>query len=179
VGTTPDAVRAFFGLTGDPDAIGGLDLGGRALEVIAIPGHHPASIAIYDPTTNFLLTGDTVYPGRLYVADMPAFVASLNRLIRFAVRRPVSFLLGGHVEMSQTAGRDYPLGARFQPRERALPLSVHRLAAIHSAAVEVADRPGAYAFEDYMIFHFPCPGALLRQSIRGKFWNLRYRLGLL
>jgi hydroxyacylglutathione hydrolase len=179
VGTTPDAVREFFALGNGPDTIARFDLGGRELEVFAIPGHHPASIAIYDPWTRFLLTGDTVYPGRLYVFDMPAFEASLSRLVQFAQRRPISFVLGCHVEMSQTAGRDYPLGALYQPRERPLPLSADRLEAIHSAAVSVADRPGGYAFEDFMIFHLPCRGALLRESIRGKFWNLGYRLGLL
>jgi hydroxyacylglutathione hydrolase len=179
VGTTPDAVREFFGLTGGPDAIGGLDLGGRALEVIGIPGHQPASIAIYDPSTKFLLTGDTVYPGRLYVVDMPAFLASLDRLVRFCERRPISCLLGGHVEMSRTAGRDYPLGARYQPQESPLPLSADRLVAIRSAATAVAERTGAYAYEDFRIFHLPCTGAFLWQSIRGKFWNLRYHLGLL
>jgi hydroxyacylglutathione hydrolase len=179
VGKTPDAVREFFGVTDGPDAVGRLDLGGRSLEVIRIPGHHPASIAIYDPSTKFLLTGDTAYPGRLYVFDMPAFLSSLSRLVRFTQRRPVSWLLGGHVEMTRTAGRDYPLGARYQPEERPLPLPADRLAAIRSAAVSVAHRPGAYAFEDFMIFHLPCTGALLRQSVRGKLWNLRYRLGLL
>ena len=60
------------------------DLGGRVLEVTGIPGHHEAAIAVYDPWTGFLLTGDTVYPGRLYVRDMPAFMDSLDRLVAFA-----------------------------------------------------------------------------------------------
>src|SRR5882757_4312058 len=48
------------------------DPGGRVLRVTGIPGHDERSIAVYDPWTGFLVTGDSVYPGRLYVRDMPA-----------------------------------------------------------------------------------------------------------
>ncbi|MGI0130716.1 MAG: MBL fold metallo-hydrolase, partial [Thermoplasmata archaeon] len=116
VGKDLDAVRGFFGLRGGPDEIGSIDLGGRILEVFGIPGHHAASIAVYDERTGLLVTGDTVYPGRLYVQDMPAFLTSLDRMVRFAETRPVTRLMGCHVEMSDIAGVDYPLGARYQPR---------------------------------------------------------------
>jgi glyoxylase-like metal-dependent hydrolase (beta-lactamase superfamily II) len=41
------------------------------------PGHHVASIALYDRRTGNLLTGDSLYAGRLYVneADVPAYAA--------------------------------------------------------------------------------------------------------
>ena len=42
-----------------------------------------ASIALYDRRTGLLLTGDTLYPGRLYVRDGPAFAASIQRLVAF------------------------------------------------------------------------------------------------
>ena len=42
-----------------------------------------ASIAVYDPASGFLLTGDTVLPGRLYAFDFPEFVASLDLLVDF------------------------------------------------------------------------------------------------
>jgi hydroxyacylglutathione hydrolase len=179
VGRPPEEVRQFFGLPGGADDLARFDLGGRELELFGIPGHHPASIAVYDRRTGFLLTGDTVCPGRLYVFDMPAFLTSLDRLVRFAERRPVTYLLGGHVEMRRAAGRDYPIGARYQPEERPLPMPADRLAAIHSAATSVRDRRGAYAFDDFELFHLPCTGAVLRQLVRGKLGNLRYRLGAL
>jgi len=50
---------------GWPDRSVSFDLGGRVLEVLGSPGHHPAAITVYDPWTGVLLTGDTVYPGRL------------------------------------------------------------------------------------------------------------------
>ena len=84
------SVQAFFGFTAWPQEVVRLDLGGRVLEVTGCPGHHPASIAVLDPWSGFLLTGDTVYPGRLYVDDMPAFVASLDRLVDLAGSRRVT-----------------------------------------------------------------------------------------
>ena len=65
------AVQEFFGFTDWPRQTVQLDLGGRVLEVTGLPGHHAASIAVFDPWSGFLLTGDTVYPGRLYVNDAP------------------------------------------------------------------------------------------------------------
>ena len=178
-GRTPEEVRAFFGLSAEPDDVKTLDLGGRELEVFGIPGHHPASIATYDRWTGLLLTGDTVCPGRLYVFDMPAFLASLDRLVRFAGSRPVTHVMGAHVEMSKRPGRDYPIGARYQPQERVLPMPSQSLTTIQSAALSVASRPGAYVYDDFLIFNGPCTGAVLRQLVRGWGWNLRYRLGLL
>jgi hydroxyacylglutathione hydrolase len=62
--------------------------------MVRIPGHHPTSIAVYDRSTGILLTGDTVYPGRPYVFDMPSFISSLDRLLRFTSDRSVTHLLG-------------------------------------------------------------------------------------
>jgi hydroxyacylglutathione hydrolase len=39
--------------------------------------------------TGWLMTGDTVYPGRLYVEDMLAFVTSLNGSVDLARSRGV------------------------------------------------------------------------------------------
>jgi hydroxyacylglutathione hydrolase len=178
VAPSTEAVRDFFGFGSDLDEVREFDLGGRPLELIRIPGHHPASIALYDRWTGWLLTGDTVYPGRLYVFDGPAYRASLDRLVRFASTRSVTYLLGGHVEMTRRAGRDYPFGARYQPRERPLPMTRERLIAVRDAAVSVADLRGAHAFEDFVVFNLPSSGAVLGQVLRGKLWNLRWRLGL-
>lgn len=177
VGKEPEAVRRFFGLSENVDDIARFDLGGRGLEVFSIPGHHPASIAVFDRRTGFLLTGDTVYPGRLYVFDFDAFRASLDRLVRFAGTRTVTWVLGGHVEMTQAPFRDYPMGARFQQDERALAMTVDRLKAVRDAAESVKSKPGAHGFEDFAIYNGPCTGALLRQMVRGTLWNLRYRFG--
>ncbi|MEO6702916.1 MAG: MBL fold metallo-hydrolase [Jatrophihabitantaceae bacterium] len=159
-------VAAFFEIVDWPYQAGTFELGGRLLEVLGIPGHEASSIAVYDPATRLLLTGDTVYPGRLYVKDMPAFSSSLDRLVAFAERRPVSHVLGCHIEMTSWPGRDYPLGTDYQPDEAPLPMTVAQLAAVRDAAVAISDRPGAHQFDDFAIFNGPCRAAFARQSAR-------------
>ena len=60
------AVQEFFGFTDWPDEIVQFDLGGRVLELTGTPGHHRATLTIYDPWSGFLLTADNVLPGRIY-----------------------------------------------------------------------------------------------------------------
>jgi glyoxylase-like metal-dependent hydrolase (beta-lactamase superfamily II) len=169
VGRAPADVIAHFRLEGREPAV--YDLGDRHIEVLATPGHHPAAVAIYDPWTGWLLTGDTVYPGRLYASDFPRFLDSLDRLLRLAETRSVTHVMGCHVEMTRTPGRDYPIGSRYQPDEAPLPMTVDQLGAVHRAAHDVAGRPGAHVFDDFVIFHGRCTGAIVRQlgrtAIRG------------
>lgn len=162
-----EAVAEFFGFTQWPEQVVTLDLGGRVLDVTGIPGHHAASVAIYDPWSGFLLTGDTVYPGRLYAFDFPAFAASMDRLASFAAGRTVTHVMGCHIEMTSTPGRDYPIGSKYQPDEPPLQMTVAQLLAVRDAAKEVADRPGAHSFSEFIIFNGPCKPAVLRQLARG------------
>jgi glyoxylase-like metal-dependent hydrolase (beta-lactamase superfamily II) len=163
------AVREFFGFgPGWPAATARLDLGGRVLEVLASPGHHEAAVTVYDPWTGILLTGDTVYPGRLFTADFPAFLASLDRMVTFATGRPVTHVLGCHVEMTRKAGRDHPIGARYQPDERSPQLTVRQLTAIRDAAASVATTPGVHRFDDAVIYHQPSPADVRRLLTRGR-----------
>ncbi len=152
VGTSLDDVQAFFGITDWPSQVVQLDLGGRVLDVVGVPGHHEDSIAVYDPWTGFLLTGDTVYPGRLYVADHPAYVASLDRLVDFAAGRAVTRVLGCHIEMTRTPGVDYPLGCRYQPDEPALAMHPGRLVAVRDA-VRASGKVGPHVFDDFVIWN--------------------------
>ena len=168
----PAAMATAFDMPGWPDGTGRLDLGGRVLEVIATPGHHPSAITVFDPWTGFLLTGDTIYPGRLFVADSRAYVASLGRLESFAAERRISFVMGCHVEMSSVPGRDYPMGARYQPEELPLPMTPDRLGAVRSAMAAVAHRRGVHPFDDFIIYNRPRLWSLLRVIAR----SLRHRL---
>jgi glyoxylase-like metal-dependent hydrolase (beta-lactamase superfamily II) len=81
VGTDVASVRQFFGFTDWPAEVVTFELGDRTLEITGVPGHHETSVALYDPWSGLLLTGDTVYPGRLYVQDTPAFTESLQRML--------------------------------------------------------------------------------------------------
>ena len=62
VGLSSTAVASFFGISAWPTEIVEYDLGGRIIDVIPIPGHQSAHIALYDRQTGLLLTGDTLYP---------------------------------------------------------------------------------------------------------------------
>jgi glyoxylase-like metal-dependent hydrolase (beta-lactamase superfamily II) len=167
VGRDLEAVQQYFGFTGWPEQITGLDLGGRVLEVTGSPGHHRAAITIYDRWTGFLFTGDTVLPGRLYVQDSPAFLASMDRMVEFAAERDVTRLMGCHVEMTTRPGHDFPLGATYQPGERPLPMDPSRLAAIRDASAAVGGRNGVHRFDDFIIYNQTGTAGMLRLMIRG------------
>jgi hypothetical protein len=107
---------------------------------------------VYDPWTGFLLTGDTIMPGRLYAKDYAGFLQSLDRLLEFAAPRNITRVLGCHIEMSRTPGRDYPVGNTYQPDEVPLRLPARRIADIRDAA-RAAAKPGVYVHGDFIIWN--------------------------
>ncbi|MFD8081060.1 MBL fold metallo-hydrolase [Kitasatospora sp. NPDC059722] len=126
--------------------------GGRVLECLATPGHHPAAVTYYDPWTGVLLTGDTVYPGRLYIDDWPAFTRSIDRLIALADRRPVTHVLGCHIEMTTTPGVDYPIRTTYQPDEPPLQLTVEDLHDIRTALTSSGGSPARHALPNLILW---------------------------
>jgi hydroxyacylglutathione hydrolase len=162
-----ESVQQFFGFTSWPDQVLPFDLGGRVLQVIGAPGHHRAAITTYDPWTGFLLSGDTVLPARLYVDDYEQFLASLNRMTEFAARHPVTHVLGCHIEMTTQPGRDFPLGATYQPGEHALALTPGQLTEVRDATASVAGRRGVHRFDDFIIYNEPGKVDVLRLVARG------------
>ncbi|MFD7447515.1 MBL fold metallo-hydrolase [Kitasatospora sp. NPDC059827] len=153
VGADLPTAWAYFGFDHDPEATARVDLGGgRVLECLATPGHHPAAVTYYDPWTGFLLTGDTVYPGRLYIDDWPAFGRSIERLIAFTRERPVTHVLGCHIEMTREPGVDYPIRTTHQPDEPPLQLTVDHLHRIRAALAELGDHPRRHALDDLILW---------------------------
>ena len=134
------SVRAFFRMVHWPTDESTFDIGGRVLDVLASPGHQVASIALYDRRTGVMLSGDTFYPGRLYVRDGAAFAASIGRLVHFAEHHPVTAFLGAHIENRDVAGEDYPEGTVDQPAEHPLPLSRADLLVLDSAVTSMRGR---------------------------------------
>src|SRR6478609_1715553 len=61
-----------------------IDLGGRKLEVLIIPGHTPDCVALLDRSAGLLWTGDTYYEGPLWLffqgTDLDAYQNTINRL---------------------------------------------------------------------------------------------------
>ncbi|MFT4025589.1 MAG: MBL fold metallo-hydrolase [Novosphingobium sp.] len=146
IGTKPEDVAGFFGIARWPEEIVRFDLGRRSLSIIPTPGHQAAAIMIYDPRLKILLSGDTLYPGRLYVPVnfMADNRASLTRLAAFAARHPVRAALGAHIEMTRVAGRDYPHEAATHPDEHPLELPAAMIGELHAglkAPLDLPDRP--------------------------------------
>jgi hydroxyacylglutathione hydrolase len=152
IDATPDALRDFFGIGRWPVDLGQYDLGDRVIDAIPIPGHQPASIALYDRRTGVLLTGDTLYPGRLYVRDAAAFTASVDRLVAFTASHPIAHLLGAHIENTRTPYLDYPEGTRFQPDEHALELGRAHLLELRDALTTMNGRLERRAYRDFTIW---------------------------
>jgi len=75
-----------------------IDLGGRSLQVIATPGHTPDAICLFDAADGLLFTGDTYYPGTIWLyrpeTDLAAYDASVRRLVALAPQ--VKIVLGAH-----------------------------------------------------------------------------------
>lgn len=134
-------VSAYFKIDNWPSQNGRVDLGNRMIEIIPIPGHQQASIAVYDNASKILLSGDSFYPGRLYVRDWAAFKLSTQRLVDFVDHHPISYILGNHIEMTNIAGKDYPTGTTYQPAEHVLPMTVKDLLELNEALKAAGDVP--------------------------------------
>lgn len=142
-----------FGIARWPDDLGHYDLGGRALDVVAIPGHEQTHIAIYDRQTGLLLTGDSLYPGLLFISDWAAYRASIHRLAQFAAGVPVAHVLGAHIEMTSTPKVNYPYGTTYQPDEHVLQLTTAHLTELDTALTQLGPNPpkGDVAHDDFVI----------------------------
>ena len=75
-----------------------IELGGRNIEVIAMPGHTPDAISLFDRANGLLFTGDTYYPAPIWLfrpeTDLNAYAASIRRLAALAPE--VKLVLGAH-----------------------------------------------------------------------------------
>lgn len=134
VGGSPSEVASAYNIPGwgngqaPTDAsVGSIDLGGRRLSVIPIPGHQSASVAFYDHTTGDVFTGDSLYPGNVFTnGSWNQHKASTLRLTNFlnnlpAGSPPARMMLGSHVEHSHATesgpGQDLGWGNPNQPNE--------------------------------------------------------------
>jgi glyoxylase-like metal-dependent hydrolase (beta-lactamase superfamily II) len=133
VGPSLAAVTAYFGFEQWPLRPAELDLGGRVLDLLPGPGHQEAAVVFHDRHTGLLLTGDSLYPGRLYVGDLPAFTATVDRLLAFCGTAPVARVLGCHIEMTRAPDQDYPRGTTHQPDEPPLEMTPDHLRRLRDA----------------------------------------------
>ncbi len=75
-----------------------VDLGDRSFDILHLPGHSPGSIALLEPATGILFSGDVIYDGPLayeaYHTEMEEYIRSMRRILSL----PVTQVHGGHFD---------------------------------------------------------------------------------
>ncbi|HVO57638.1 MAG TPA: MBL fold metallo-hydrolase [Dongiaceae bacterium] len=75
-----------------------VNLGQRTVEIVATPGHTPDAISLLDREKGLLFTGDTYYPGEIWLyrpeTDLDAYLASVKKLVGLGPQ--VQTVLGAH-----------------------------------------------------------------------------------
>jgi hydroxyacylglutathione hydrolase len=148
-----EGVREFFGFSNWPDGIAHIDLGGRTVDVVPTPGHNQTHLAFYDERTGILFSGDFLLAGRLLIEDAKAYHESALRVVDFLKARPLTHILGGHIELDAT-GHAYRFGSHYHPNEHRLEL----------ARADLTELPAA--FERFNGFYARYPNYILTNPIR-------------
>ena len=148
-----EGVRTFFGFTNWPNGTAQIDLGGRTVDVIPTPGHNETHLTFYDNRTGLLFSGDFLMPARLLIDDAGAYRESALRVIEFLKTRPLTHILGAHIELNAN-GRAYQFRSRHHPNEHRLELAKEDLIALPAA------------FESFNGFYARHPNYILSNPIR-------------
>src|SRR5262249_53707361 len=109
-----------------------ISLGDRTLDVIPTPGHNETEVSFYDRNTGLFFSGDFLMPGRLLIDNASIDLASAERVAAFVKDRPVTFVLGGHIERNST-GDLFQWKSQHHPDEHALQMSKDDLLALPAA----------------------------------------------
>jgi hypothetical protein len=98
--------------------------------------------------------GDELYPGRLYIPlhDFKIYQASIDRVADFTRSRPVAWILGNHIEMTQTPGRDYAMHIPTHPLEHRLELAYASLLELRAAVDAMGELPRLEVHNDFIIY---------------------------
>jgi len=150
VAPSNDGINDFFDFKKWPNQQAELELGDRTITIIPTPGHQEQAISVYDTQTKWLITGDTFYPGYIYVKDWNDYKNSIARLLSFTNNHPISAILGAHIEMTNSAGEYYEIGTVYQPEESSLPLMPEDLAALNKELSQ-ADQPSKISLDKFIV----------------------------
>jgi len=157
VGHSAEEVAAFFGITDWPESTGALDLGGRMVEILPTPGHHPSHVMVYDAASHILFSGDAIYPGRLFFecGKTDEYAASIDRVTQFAKTHQVDWLLGGHVEMKAKPGQAFGQQAKSRRGEHVLELPASAIGDVQAAFAGIGDYPRVTPFAEFVLLPHP------------------------
>lgn len=175
----------FYGFKSWPEDMVTIDLGGRLVEAIAVPGHQRDHLLFYDANTGLAFSGDFLLPGRLLVEDIDAYRASADRAVAFLKNRPVTALLGGHIELD-IHGELFARGSTHHANERALALHKEDLESLPTA---LKDFNGFYSkYSNFVIMNpmrnllVVATGALIALSLliwlARRIWKRRHKPAL-
>ena len=157
VGIRPEEVAAFFKIAHWPTDIVKFDLGGRVLDIIPTPGHQPSHIMVFDERARILVSGDTLYAGRIYVpANMFGdFRASIDRVAEFTRKARPRYILGAHIEMTRAPGKDYLQAVSAHPDEHVLELSYADLLELQAAVHKMGDTVARSVHDNFIVYPLP------------------------
>jgi hydroxyacylglutathione hydrolase len=129
VGYDLDSVKRYYKFTDWPNGLAHIDLGNRIVDALPTPGHNETHVAFYDENTGLFFSGDFLMPGRLLIDDTDADLASAKRAAAFVQNRPVTAVLGGHIEVN-AAGETFTWESQYHPDEHVLQLTQDDLLAL-------------------------------------------------
>ena len=132
VGFDVESVRRYYKVANWPNGLAQINLGDRTVDVIPTPGHNETEVSFYDRDTGLFLSGDFLLPGRLLIDDANADLASAERVAVFVRDRPISSVLGGHIELD-ASGETFPWESQYHPNEHVLQLTKDDLLALPAA----------------------------------------------
>jgi len=129
VGFDIESIRRYYNFIDWPDGLAQLNLGDRMVDVIPTPGHNETEVCFYDRTTGLFFAGDFLMPARLLIDNASAYLGSAERVAAFVRDRPISFVLGGHIELN-SMGETFPWESQYHPHEHALQMTKDDLLAL-------------------------------------------------
>jgi glyoxylase-like metal-dependent hydrolase (beta-lactamase superfamily II) len=132
IGFDIESVRRYYNFKHWPNGLAQMNLGDRTVDVIPTPGHNETEVSFYDRTTGLFFSGDFLLPARLLVDDANVYLASAERVASFVRDRPISFVLGGHIEID-TEGNMFPWQSQYHPHEHVLQMTKDDLLALPTA----------------------------------------------
>jgi hydroxyacylglutathione hydrolase len=80
---------------------------------------------------------------------------SINRVADFAATHRISHILGAHIEMTTSPGKDFQMGARVHPGEHRLELSAETLTELKTSLSVMGDTVVRDVRNDFIVFPAP------------------------
>jgi len=157
VGHKASEVAEFFAIEQWPEQSVSFDLGNRLIELLPTPGHHDSHVMVYDRASQILFSGDALYPGRLYFqcAKFDQYRDSIAKLRTWITDRPLSWVLGAHIEMKAKPGKSFDSQKNKRSAEHLLELAPSVIDELHVALAGLGNEPRVLPQTEFIVFPHP------------------------